>query len=89
MQELCSQLTGRNGVTFFSAAQCREACHGIGVQDVTAFHSDQCSAFCLLGESKKKKKKREREKWLGAFFPRAGHTLLTVPHGIFTAVRSN
>jgi hypothetical protein len=44
--------------------------------------------FCLLGE-KEKKNKKEKEKWPGCFFPRAGLSLLVVPHGIFAAASCN
>jgi hypothetical protein len=42
------------------------------------------SSACL-----EKKEKKKREKWPEAFFPRAGHVLLAVLHGIFAAVRWN
>jgi hypothetical protein len=51
--------------------------------------------LCLLlvGNKKKKrgekKKKKEEKLSGGVFFPRAGHTLLAVLHGFFTAVRCN
>jgi hypothetical protein len=72
-------------------ALCREAFHGLGVQDVAEFDSDCCSVFCLLGEERKEKEKKKKEKWLvEGFFPRAGrpdHALLSVPGGIFAAGR--
>jgi hypothetical protein len=33
-------VAGRNGATFFSTAQHREAFYGLGVQDVAEFDSD-------------------------------------------------
>jgi hypothetical protein len=43
--------------------QHRNAFHGLGVQDVTEFHSDGCSVFCLLGgEERERERKRERER---------------------------
>jgi hypothetical protein len=46
--------------------------------------------LCLLllwrKRKKKEERKKEREKWPGGFFPRAKHSLLAVPHGIFTAL---
>jgi hypothetical protein len=53
-KQLCSWPAGRNGVTFFSAVWCREAFHGLGIQDVTEFDSYWCSVFCLLGKNKKR-----------------------------------
>jgi hypothetical protein len=35
----------------------------------------------LLVGRKEEREKRKREMARGAFFPRAGHTLLAVPHG--------
>jgi hypothetical protein len=63
--------------TGFSAAGRREAFHRLGVQDVTEFDS-----YAYWEKIKK-------EKWPGVFFPKAGHILLAVLHGIFMAVRSN
>jgi hypothetical protein len=49
--------------------------------------------LCLLlvGRIKKRKNKNRKEKWPGAFFPRAGagHALLAVVYGIFMAIRCN
>jgi hypothetical protein len=42
----------------------REAFHGLGVQDVREFNSDQCSVFRFLREEKENKK----EKLPGGFF---------------------
>jgi hypothetical protein len=40
-----------------------------------------------LGEKKKeRKRRRKKEKWPGAFVPRAGHALLDVLHGILLVV---
>jgi hypothetical protein len=61
-----------------------EAFHGLEVQDVIEFDSGWCSV-CLSKEKEKKKK----VEWSGGFFPRSGHALLAVLHGIFTAVRCN
>jgi hypothetical protein len=55
----------------------RESFHRLGVQDVTEFDS-----YAYWEKIKK-------EKWPGVFFPKAGHILLAVLHGIFMAVRSN
>jgi hypothetical protein len=60
---------GRNGAVFLNAAGCKEASHGVGVQDIAEFDSDWCSVFCLLGERQKKKKKKwERERNSLVFF---------------------
>jgi hypothetical protein len=70
----------RNGLLFFNLAWCREAFHGLVIQDVSEFDSDRCPLFCLLGEEKR----TEKEKWLGVFIP-----LLAVLHWISVAVRCN
>jgi hypothetical protein len=76
---------GRNGITFINLALCREAFHGLRVQNVAKFNSDQYFVFCLLG-GKKKEKTKERNSQ-GACFPRARHALLAVPHRILAAVQ--
>jgi hypothetical protein len=81
-------LAGRNGAAIFSEVQCREAFHGLGVQDVSGFDCDLCYLL-LVGRRKKILKKKENLP--GAFFPglEGRHTLLAVLGGIFTAVRYN
>jgi hypothetical protein len=43
-------------------------------------------SLILIELGERKKREREREKWLGAFFPRARHILLAVLCSIFMAL---
>jgi hypothetical protein len=45
--------------------------------------------LCVLLIGRKKEKKKERNSWGSFFSPKARHTLLALPSGIFTAVRCN
>jgi hypothetical protein len=45
--------------------------------------------LCLLLVGRKKERKEKKRNVQGAFFPRAGHTSLAVPQGIFVALRCN